>query len=655
LSRLGILGVLLLGLLATVPVEAAPKRAEAESNRLLNRAVQELARYELDAGLATLSEVLELTPTDGFAHSRLAEVLAVGLGRGAETLAAYRAVAAAQPDDPIRGVWVARIEMARHVEDRWVVRYGEWVQPLFNILEPLSTDDDREVRYAAWIALRDLLLMLEDQDEAARAGAEAIALFPHRLQARVSAMIAARHAGDAKALQALCQQVIRDTPGAVEACSMLFSGSTWTDQGTLEAARERVLVDVARLGRSVLKDAVLAHEVAKFYGRGGLPNDLQATYIAQVLAKHPDFKLSIGSRWWRGRPPPLKTSLRRVRAAADDVLARMQKTPRDAPWILEEQATRATTAGDHEEALRLVQAAAEALTELPYSPSASLPPTTLRSWSEARSRDYGRLLAMEAAALRALGRDDEAWPLAQRAAWLHEDGGTWLALADSAAIRGHATFAAEADLEALARLDGSELVRLPIEYRERATARFVAANPALADTTQGWLALLSAAAARGAARREGLAETEGAPKETHPLLGQPAPEWSVKTLSGEEFSTSSVAGRVVVVDFWATWCGPCKRAMPGLQQAHEALGDDAVFLMLSVDQELDVVQKFMAGSVYTFDVAHVGEGGKDGWAVEGIPSTFVLDQKGIVRHHHQGFHRDGAKRIQEQVGALLGN
>jgi len=646
---------LLLALLLLVPVtaSAAPKKkAEAEANRLLNRAMQELGRYQLDAGLATLGEVLALTPNDGFAHSRLAEIHAVGYGRGTELVATYRAVAAARPDEPIRTVWTVRAELARHVEDKWVVADRPWVQESLEALGSLTSHEDAEVRYAAWIAVRDLRMRLQDGAGAAAAGAAAIDLFPHRLQSRVSALLAARDAGDAARFQRICGDVIRDTPGAVEACSMLFSGGLWEDADALLKARADVLADVEKLGRRVLSDVVLAHEVAKFYGRRGLDAALQTAYVARILGRHPGFTLSPSSRWWLGRPPPLKTTQRRIREAlpGDDV-APLSAT--DAPWAHEQAAVQAAQEGRHDDAVASIRRAREALTKLPWSPHATRPSTSFEAWSAARARDEGRMLGIEARSLRAAGRDDEAWPLAQRAAWLHGDGRTWIELAQFAAARGDAVLALEADLEGLSRLDGEAVTELPMEYRDRAVGRFLDAHPALGDPDLGWLALLSAAAGRRSLRAAGEAPDAPGAKEQHPFVGRPAPPFDVTTFAGTALSSESLRGKVVVVDFWATWCAPCKRAMPELQQAQDELGDDVVVLALSVDQRPEEAEQFMAASTYTFEAAHVGPDAQGPWEVRGIPSTFVIDANGVVRHHHQGWSRGVGRRIQGEVRALL--
>lgn len=118
-----------------------------------------------------------------------------------------------------------------------------------------------------------------------------------------------------------------------------------------------------------------------------------------------------------------------------------------------------------------------------------------------------------------------------------------------------------------------------------------------------------------------------------PAVGRPAPDFTLTTLGGDTVTLSDLRGTPVVLNFWATWCGPCRREMPALQAAAERF--DGQVLVLGVDQGEDpqIVQDFVTEMGVTFpipldDEYLVG----DTYNIRGMPTTFFVDDKGIIRH-----------------------
>jgi thiol-disulfide isomerase/thioredoxin len=136
------------------------------------------------------------------------------------------------------------------------------------------------------------------------------------------------------------------------------------------------------------------------------------------------------------------------------------------------------------------------------------------------------------------------------------------------------------------------------------------------------------------------AKQAGAPKIAGPLpkLGA-APAWSLKDVSGKVVSSAQFAGKVVVVDFWATWCGPCREEIPGYIALQKKYGADKLAIVgVSLDQAgPEVVKAFIAkhGVNYTMvmgdDAAVALFGG-----VEAIPTTFLIDRTGQLRDKKVG-------------------
>jgi peroxiredoxin len=106
----------------------------------------------------------------------------------------------------------------------------------------------------------------------------------------------------------------------------------------------------------------------------------------------------------------------------------------------------------------------------------------------------------------------------------------------------------------------------------------------------------------------------------NPIKGnRKAPDFSLKDLKGKEVEIKQFKGKVVFLNFWATWCGPCKEEMPGMEVLH-----------ISVDYEgIKPVQEFMSKQQYTFPVLLDPKGETlDLFEVKGIPTTFLIDKKG---------------------------
>ncbi|GAB5537456.1 MAG: TlpA disulfide reductase family protein [Rubricoccaceae bacterium] len=120
-----------------------------------------------------------------------------------------------------------------------------------------------------------------------------------------------------------------------------------------------------------------------------------------------------------------------------------------------------------------------------------------------------------------------------------------------------------------------------------------------------------------------------------PDLG-PAPAFAYATLDGGEIELADVAGQVVVLNVWATWCAPCVIETPGFVDLQAEFAGDVQFLGLSVDEDLAAVQAFVErhGVEYPVLIGANRAGPPPAAAV--LPTTYVIDRQGRVRLKHEG-------------------
>jgi thiol-disulfide isomerase/thioredoxin len=147
--------------------------------------------------------------------------------------------------------------------------------------------------------------------------------------------------------------------------------------------------------------------------------------------------------------------------------------------------------------------------------------------------------------------------------------------------------------------------------------------------------------------------------------GKPALDFKLKTHDGKDISLAELRGKVVVVDFWASWCGPCKQVMPIIQEIYEKYGDKGVVVLAvdTWDAKADCDQFLKDNSNYTMSVLmDPAEKSTDAsvatklYGVHGIPTTLIIDKEGVVRtyaigSHERSFYMDALKKLGIEVAA----
>ena len=127
-------------------------------------------------------------------------------------------------------------------------------------------------------------------------------------------------------------------------------------------------------------------------------------------------------------------------------------------------------------------------------------------------------------------------------------------------------------------------------------------------------------------------EGEIAEPRTELEIGEMAPDFTLPLLTGETFTLSEHRGTPVVVNFWATWCGPCVRKMPSTQALSEEFADQVIFIGVNIGEDLRVIQSFIDEGGYTFPIGldEDGETSFDWNPRGGIPYTVIVDSDGII-------------------------
>jgi thiol-disulfide isomerase/thioredoxin len=139
------------------------------------------------------------------------------------------------------------------------------------------------------------------------------------------------------------------------------------------------------------------------------------------------------------------------------------------------------------------------------------------------------------------------------------------------------------------------------------------------------------------------------------LIGKAAPAWTLKDPSGKEISLASLRGKVVVMDFWATWCGPCRLTMPAIEAVHKAYKDKGVVIVgiNSWERNPQDAVKYMKDNGYTYALALDGDMVAADYKVEGIPTLVVVDKKGVVRRAEVGYKQSLQADLSRVLDSLL--
>jgi thiol-disulfide isomerase/thioredoxin len=138
-------------------------------------------------------------------------------------------------------------------------------------------------------------------------------------------------------------------------------------------------------------------------------------------------------------------------------------------------------------------------------------------------------------------------------------------------------------------------------------------------------------------------------------VGDPAPPFSLATAHGDAITLAQLRGRVVYVDFWASWCAPCRRSFPWMNEMQQRYGDGGLTIVaINVDRRRGDADRFLEANAARFAVVYdVGGATPLAYSVSGMPSSYLIDSRGTVVDVEQGFHDDHKAALEERIRSLL--
>jgi thiol-disulfide isomerase/thioredoxin len=139
--------------------------------------------------------------------------------------------------------------------------------------------------------------------------------------------------------------------------------------------------------------------------------------------------------------------------------------------------------------------------------------------------------------------------------------------------------------------------------------------------------------------------------------GDPAPQWSAPALAGgAPVSLSAARGKVVYLDFWASWCAPCRTALPAIEELRQEFpAESFAVVAVNVDRDPEAARRFLARTPVGYPSASDPEGRIPArFGLETMPTSYLIDRDGVVRYVHRGFQRADVDALRARIAELVG-
>lgn len=134
-------------------------------------------------------------------------------------------------------------------------------------------------------------------------------------------------------------------------------------------------------------------------------------------------------------------------------------------------------------------------------------------------------------------------------------------------------------------------------------------------------------------------------------LGDPAPPFALSTAQGRTIALEQLRGRVVYVDFWASWCGPCRRSFPWMNEIEKRYGASGLTVVaINVDAKREDAERFLRDYPANFTVVFDASGATPrAYDVKAMPSSYLIDRNGKIMRIEHGFLEDKREVLEDKI------
>ncbi len=138
-------------------------------------------------------------------------------------------------------------------------------------------------------------------------------------------------------------------------------------------------------------------------------------------------------------------------------------------------------------------------------------------------------------------------------------------------------------------------------------------------------------------------------------VGSPAPSFSLEDLIGNTVTLSTFEGKVVLVDFWAPWCTPCKEELPTLEGLYRRYNQDGFeIIAVAVDSSEKAVSRFLQRIIVSYPVVlDNNKSVSESYRCSHLPTSYIIGREGILRYIHKGFGKDSLPVYENEIVELL--